>query len=50
MTSAFWGVVVVSTGVVFALAEQFPEPKRHRIQEPSRSYTRVVAEEEWLLL
>ena len=39
-----------AVGDLYQLAEQFPEPERDRIQELSRSYARVVAEEEWPLL
>jgi hypothetical protein len=35
---------------LYQLAKQFPEPERHQIQDLSRSYARVVVEEEWLLL
>ncbi len=35
---------------LYRLAEQFPEPKRHEIQELARSYARVVVEEEWPML
>ncbi len=37
-------------GDLYQLASQYPEPERHRIQELSRSYARVVAREEWPLL
>jgi hypothetical protein len=39
-----------AVGDLYLLAQQFPEPERHRIQELCRSYARVVAEEEWPLL
>jgi hypothetical protein len=39
-----------AVGDLYQLAEQFPEPERHRIQELCRSYARVVADEEWPLL
>lgn len=39
-----------AVGDLYQLASEFPEPERHRIQELSRSYARVVAEEEWPLL
>jgi hypothetical protein len=39
-----------AVGDLFHLGGQFPEPEHHRIQELSRSYARVVAEEEWPLL
>jgi hypothetical protein len=35
---------------LYQLAKQFPEPERHQMQDLSRSYARVVAEEEWPLL
>jgi Protein of unknown function (DUF4239) len=35
-----------AVGDLYQLAEQFPEPERHRIQELCRSYARVVADEE----
>lgn len=35
---------------IFLLAHRFPEPERTRIQELSRSYARVVLEEEWPLM
>jgi hypothetical protein len=35
---------------LYQLANQFPEPEHHRIQELCRSYARVVAVEEWPLL
>jgi hypothetical protein len=35
---------------LYQLADQFPEPQRHRMQDLCRSYARVVAEEEWPLL
>ena len=35
---------------LYQLAEKFPEPQRHRMQDLCRSYARVVAEEEWPLL
>lgn len=35
---------------VFSLAERFPEPERGRIQDLSRSYARIVVEEEWPLM
>lgn len=39
-----------AVGDLYQLAEEFPEPEHHRIQELCRSYARVVAEEEWPLL
>lgn len=39
-----------AVGDLYQLASEFPEPERHRIQELSRSYARVVPEEEWPLL
>jgi hypothetical protein len=35
---------------LYQLANHLPEPERHRIRGLSRSYARVVAEEEWPLL
>ena len=35
---------------LYQLADNFPEPQRHRMQDLCRSYARVVAEEEWPLL
>jgi hypothetical protein len=39
-----------AVGDLYLLAQQFPEPERHRIQELCRSYARVVTDEEWSLL
>jgi protein-S-isoprenylcysteine O-methyltransferase Ste14 len=39
-----------ATAEVFWLAHRFPEPQGHRLQEPARSYARVVVEEEWPLM
>ena len=35
---------------LYQLANQYPEPERHRIQGLCRTYARVVAEDEWPLL
>lgn len=35
---------------LYQLAKKFPEPQRHQMQDLSRSYARVVVEEEWTLL
>jgi hypothetical protein len=35
---------------LYQLAKQFPEPQRHQMQDLTRSYARVVVEEEWPLL
>ena len=35
---------------IFWLAHQFPEPRQRQIQELTRSYARVVVEEEWPLM
>ncbi len=35
---------------IFFVAHQLPEPERSRLQELSRSYARVVVEEEWALM
>ena len=35
---------------VYFLANRFPEPERHRVQDLARSYGRTVVEEEWTLM
>jgi hypothetical protein len=35
---------------LYQLANKFPEPERHQMQDLSRSYAQVVVEEEWPLL